>query len=222
MLKGIFLDLDGTLINSEKAFSDCFIDVLNNKYNANVTSADYKKYELEQNAMLITHVRQTTNLLNSVSDEEIMSIVYNNYLNYFKKIIQEEEALTSFELLRELKKKGFVLSLVTTCRRCYLDILDAEQRIYELFKCVIAREDVKKLKPDEEAYLQALEIVGIKPEDSLAIEDSKRGIDAALRANIPTIKVDNYTEIKYHDPRVIEEESANKVLRKVLNNGNYK
>ena len=124
VIKAIFLDLDGTLINSEKAFSECFIDVLNNKYKANVTKEDYKKYELEQSAMLIDYVRRTSPVLENVSDKDIMSLVYNNYVEYFRNIIREREAISNFEIIRELKSQGYILALVTTCRRYYLDILE--------------------------------------------------------------------------------------------------
>ena len=222
IIKGIFLDLDGTLINSEKAFSKCFIDVLNNRYNASVTKEDYKKYELEQNAMLINYIRSTSSILKNISDKDIMSLIYDNYIDYFIDIIKEKEAISNFEILRELKNQGYILALVTTCRRYYLDILNKELDIYHIFDSIIAREDVRYLKPNPEAYLLALEEANVDVIDSIAIEDSKRGIDAAIECGFKTIKVDNYTEIKYHDARTIEEESANKVLKRILYTGNYK
>ena len=215
-MKALLLDLDGTLINSEKAFSNCFVDVLNNEFGANVTLKDYKKYELEQNALLIEFAKKSNMISNDISDKEIMNLVYEAYEEYFKDIIKEREAKDNFRLIRLLKNK-YYLGLITTCRRHYLDILDQEEDIYNTFDLIIAREDVKNLKPDPEAYLKALDSLKIEPIDALAIEDSKRGIDSSIEAKIKTIKVDNFTEIKYKDPRCIEEESANKVLRKILN-----
>ena len=215
-MKALLLDLDGTLINSEKAFSNCFVDILNNEFGASVTLHDYKKYELEKNALLIDYAKRSKMIRNDIPDKEIMSLVYEAYEEYFKEIIKEEEAIDNFRLIRLMKDK-YNLGLITTCRRHYLDILDKEEEIYELFDLVIAREDVKELKPNPEAYLKALEVLNINPEDALAIEDSKRGIDSSINAHIRTIKVDNFTEIKYDDPRCIQEESANKVLRKILN-----
>ena len=51
--KALLLDLDGTLINSEKAFYESFKDILKNEYSIDITMEEYKKYELEQNAMLL-------------------------------------------------------------------------------------------------------------------------------------------------------------------------
>lgn len=213
-MKAILLDLDGTLINSEKAFSNCFIDVLNNKYACNVTLADYKKYELENNALLIDYCKKNGMIDSSILDSDIMSIVYDKYEDYFREIIKEDEAKSNFSILRELKK-DYLLGLITTCRRYYLDILDNEEKIYELFDIVIAREDVKELKPNPEAYLKALEVLGIDSSEAISLEDSKRGVDSSVLCGIKTIKVDNFTEIKYDDSRTIQEESANKVLKKI-------
>ena len=215
-MKGIFLDLDGTLINSEKAFSRCFIDVLNNQFGARLNLDDYRRYELEKNALLIKYAKEMGMINSDIDDKDIMNIVYNNYEDYFKEIIKEEEAVDNFRLIRELKDK-YLLGLITTCRRHYLDILDSEESIYDLFNIVIAREDVERLKPDPEAYLKALKELHLKSDEVIAIEDSKRGVDSSIEASIKTIKVDNFTDIKYSDDRVIEEESANKVLRKIIN-----
>ena len=131
-----------------------------------------------------------------------------------KELIKEDEAKSNFSLLRELKK-DYLLGLITTCRRYYLDILDREEKIYELFDIVIAREDVKALKPNPEAYLKAFEVLGIDSSEAISLEDSKRGVDSSVLCGIKTIKVDNFTEIKYDDSRTIQEESANNVLKKI-------
>lgn len=47
-VQALLLDLDGTLINTEKAFFNSFRDVLNNNYNVLITEEDYKKNELEK------------------------------------------------------------------------------------------------------------------------------------------------------------------------------
>ena len=85
-----------------------------------------------------------------------------------------------------------------------------------LFDIIIAREDVRNLKPDSEAYLKALNFFKVSPNECLAIEDSKRGIEAAINAGIKTIKVENFTMIKYEYSGSVECYSANKVLKKIL------
>ena len=73
--KALLLDLDGTLINSEKAFFSCFRDVLKEQYGVLITSEEYKKYELEQNALLIEMKRREYDSLKNVTDSEVMQHV---------------------------------------------------------------------------------------------------------------------------------------------------
>ena len=215
-LKVLLLDLDGTLINSEKAFFCSFRDVLEKEYGIVITMEDYKKYELEQNAMLIKKLKEKYIYLNDVSDQDIMSSVYNNYSSFFKKVILEDEARDNFKVLEKLKKIGIKLGLVTTCKKMYLNVLISELELDGLFDLIIAREDVEKLKPDSEAYLKALMYFNTDSSNCLAIEDSKRGVDAAINAGIKTVKVENFTMIKYEYPGSIECYSANGVLKRIL------
>ena len=222
MIRSLLLDLDGTLINSERGFAKCFVDVLNNNFGCNATTTDYINYELRQNTQLINHFR-SLGKLDGVSDDEIMSIVYSNYTDYFLKAIKEEEAKDNFRLLRKLKEQAYILSLVTTCRREYLDILDKHEKIYHIFSSVIARNDVdkKELKPNPKAYLMALEQTGIKANEGLAIEDTVKGIDAALEAGLMAIQVSNFSDRGEYDLRAFQEKSANIVLRRIYEEKKY-
>lgn len=215
-INALLLDLDGTLINSEKAFFESFKNILKEKYNILITKEDYKKYELEQNAMLLKVLRERYPVIKDITDKEIMSYIYDDYETEFKKIILEEESVDNFNLLKELKKLKLKLALVTTCRRHYLNILINELNLQNLFDIIVAREDVENLKPSPDAYLKAIEELKLNKEECLAFEDSKRGIDSAINSDLKTLQVSNFTSIKYIDERAIQFESANQVLNKIL------
>ena len=216
-IKALLLDLDGTLINSEKAFYLAFKNTLENEYGVVITKDEYRKYELEQNAKLLDYKRQEYSIIREISDSDIFKKIYENYMPYFERVIEEKEAADNFELIKRLKESGMIVALVTTCRRVYISKLLDLYNLHDTFDLIIAREDVphELLKPNPEEYLLALKKLNLSADECLSIEDSRRGVDAALGASIPTIKVDNFTEIKYSDPRVIEEESAYKVLSKI-------
>ena len=73
------------------------------------------------------------------------------------------------------------------------------------------------MKPSGDAYLKALNILNKNAEESLAIEDSRRGIEAALSAKLKVVKVDEYTLIKFNDKRCIEFNSVEDFVKKILN-----
>ena len=215
-IKTLLLDLDGTLINSEKAFFESFKNILQKHFNIEITKEDYKKYELEQNAMLLKKLRETNLSIKDISDKEIMTLIYNDYESQFRKVILEKEAIDNFNILQELKKLKLTLVLVTTCRRHYLNILIEELNLQELFDLIVAREDVENLKPAPDAYLDAIKTLNLDKDICLAFEDSKRGIDAAIDSGLKTIQVSNFTSIKYEDERAIRHDSANEILNEIL------
>mgnify|MGYP003307848076 CR=1 FL=1 len=186
-LKALLLDLDGTLINSEKAFFESFKNVLQDHFNISITKEDYKKYELEQNAMLLKKLRETNLNIKNISDKEIMSLIYNDYESEFRKIILEEEAIDNFNILKELKKLKLTLALVTTCRRHYLNILIEELGLEKLFDIIVAREDVENLKPAPDAYLDAIKALDIDKDTSLALIDTSSPIFFASAPNLSIV-----------------------------------
>lgn len=215
-IKAILFDLDGTLINSEKAFCESFKSVLYDYFHIVVTNEDYKRYELEQNAMLLKMLRNQYEKILNISDQEIMELVYQNYESEFKKIIMEPIVQENFKLLWKLKDTGLSLALVTTCRRYYLEILINMLKINDLFDVIIAREDVNHLKPAPDAYNEAIHQLNVAPLSCLAVEDSKRGIDAAINSGIPVVQVHNFSSIPFTDERAISCNSANELMTKVL------
>lgn len=54
---------------------------------------------------------------------------------------------------------------------------------------VVTHDDVRKTKPDPEGYLLAVERLGVRPEETMAIEDTASGVAAAKSAGLFTIAV---------------------------------
>ena len=103
MIRSLLLDLDGTLINTEKAFAKCFVDVLNNNFDCDVTTLDYKLYELDQNTQLIPHLH-SIGKLKGINENDVMKIVLDMYRDYFIQAIEEDEAIDPNINIEELRK----------------------------------------------------------------------------------------------------------------------
>ena len=59
----------------------------------------------------------------------------------------------------------------------------------EAFRVVIASEDVPRSKPDPDGYLAAAAALGVAPADCLVVEDSTAGIAAGLAAGATVVAV---------------------------------
>ncbi|HZR33921.1 MAG TPA: HAD-IA family hydrolase [Nevskia sp.] len=98
-------------------------------------------------------------------------------------------------LLTEARHAGLHLGVVTTTSRGNLEALlaaalDRESR--EAFALRIAGEDVRRKKPDPECYRLALQRLGLRPEQVLAVEDSRNGLLSARAAGLQVLVVRSF------------------------------
>ncbi len=93
-------------------------------------------------------------------------------------------------LIREARNDGLRVAIATTTGRANLVALlaaVATELPAQAFDVVVTGDDVVHLKPDPEVYHQALLQLHCTPDETLAFEDSRNGLDAARAAGIPTI-----------------------------------
>lgn len=66
------------------------------------------------------------------------------------------------------------------------------------FGVVKTRDDVAHAKPEPDLFLAAVEALGVRPEDAVAIEDSPNGITSAKRAGLFCVAVPNQMTRELH------------------------
>lgn len=100
-------------------------------------------------------------------------------------------AREAVEELRGRVRQG----IVTSSRRSHFDIAHHDTGIPERMDFVLTREDYGRSKPDPEPYLAALDRFGIDPAQCLVVEDSERGLAAAVAAGIDCVIVRNFWSV---------------------------
>ena len=93
-------------------------------------------------------------------------------------------------LMQECRAHGVRMGVVTTTSRTNVEALLQVQlgpRWQDWFEALVCGEDVERKKPAAEAYLRALELLGLHPLETLAIEDSPGGAAAAWAAYCPVL-----------------------------------
>ncbi|MBF4458734.1 MULTISPECIES: HAD family hydrolase [unclassified Pseudoclavibacter] len=108
----------------------------------------------------------------------------------------------ALELLTDLHAAGIPNALVTNSTRILADAvvstLDAP-----LFTIVIAGDEVDNGKPHPEPYLRAAEQLGVAPESCIAVEDSRRGLEAARAAGCATIGIPHGQTLEAHHAHLV-------------------
>ena len=111
----------------------------------------------------------------------------------FKRIYQElltkklEPNSNVVELLNELKKQGKKLGLVSSAFSWMVEQVLKQVNLVGFFDVVISKEQVTKHKPDPQAYMIAIDKLGLPGPDVLVFEDSFAGLTAAHKANCDVV-----------------------------------
>ena len=87
-----------------------------------------------------------------------------------------------FDFIKFLKDKKIKTALVTASRKDTQKIVSNYFDLKKYFDVILTREDVKKPKPDPEAYLKAAKLLKVKAKNCVVIEDSIVGVESGKAA----------------------------------------
>jgi dTDP-glucose pyrophosphorylase len=83
--------------------------------------------------------------------------------------------------------------------------------LIEYMDLILSNEDVKNSKPHPEIYWKAMSSIGVLPDETLIIEDSPVGLQAAVRSHAEVLRVSNTLDL-----------TLNKIENKLQKNKNMK
>jgi HAD superfamily hydrolase (TIGR01509 family) len=87
------------------------------------------------------------------------------------------------EVLEELGSE-YRMAIVTTARRVDFDLIHRQRTLLRHFELALTFEDYERAKPAPDPYLTAIARLNAKPGRAVVVEDSARGLKAALAAGI--------------------------------------
>ena len=192
-LEGVYWDLDGTIANTELeahlpafnlAFNDLGID----------WEWDTNKYiqllRINGGKNRIAFYSKSKN--DGLSDDLIIKIHEKKQFYYLEIIKKNNVKLKTgvLRLINELHRKKIRQFIVTSSSRVQVDLLiEYLFNGFNPFEFIISSEDVEFKKPNPLPYLKAVQLSGIKKNNSIVFEDSNPGLKSSLSANLPTIFV---------------------------------
>ena len=168
--------MDGTLVDSEKHYMIGTRRWLND-ISIEISDENLHKIIGMTNDQACDYLSKITNLnieevdkLNAHYFNEIDKINYSNYL------YDDVE-----DVLRKLKDKKIKSVICTGSERILIDRFIKNCGFDDLFELTLTSENYKP-KPSPDIYLKAMEILHIKKEECIIVEDSSQGIKAAKAA----------------------------------------
>ncbi len=99
--------------------------------------------------------------------------------------------------LDHLESEGIKLALGSASKNAR-KILDAVKLTHR-FDVIVDGNDVSKSKPDPEVFLKGAQALGIAPQHIIVVEDSAKGIDAAISGGFLTVGLGSEDHLSHAD-----------------------
>jgi HAD superfamily hydrolase (TIGR01509 family) len=193
-IAAVLFDLDGVLVDA----SDWHYEALNRALA--LFGYTISRYE----HLAVYNGLPTRRKLDMLSVEKGLPRALHDLVSEAKQLYTREEILTkcrpSFEkeyMLSRLRREGYRLAVCSNAVRESVELMLRQSGTLGYFEFVMGNEDVARPKPDPETYLKAMERLGVAPDQTVAVEDSAYGVEAAKRAGAWVCEVAGPSEVDY-------------------------
>lgn len=99
--------------------------------------------------------------------------------------------------LSRLAAEGYLLAVASNSIRRTMDLMLDKAALSKYLTATVSNEDVSSAKPDPEIFLKAAEMLGVRPEECVVLEDNVNGIRAAEAANCPVLRIHTVHDVSY-------------------------
>ena len=100
----------------------------------------------------------------------------------------------SVDLLYRLKAKGFPLYCLSNMHLASLEHIQRAHRFWEVFSGTVFSCSLNLCKPEPAIYEHLLRAFGLKPSETLFMDDVQVNLDAAARVGLRTMRFENATQ----------------------------
>ncbi len=181
---GVIFDLDGVLIDSEGLYYRAYSEVLQ-PYGVTISQEEYEQHWIATGTgpeyIVAKHEL-------AVSPEELRKLRSPIYLRLLE---QEVRLMPHVEQALARLASYFALTVATNSNRDALALILQRFGIARFFPVTVARQDYTGAKPLPDAFLTAARKLGLAPTQCVVVEDTYKGVMAAVNAGIACIAVPN-------------------------------
>lgn len=187
MIKGkaVIFDMDGIIFDSERLALNCWKKV----------AQEYKLDGMEE-AFLpcigASEVRTREVLINYYGPDFPYDAFRKDTSALFHEVVKQDGLPVKKgvrELLEYLKTNDIPIGLASSTRLAVVTEELQQAGLYNFFYAVTGGDQLKRSKPEPDIYLMACEKLGVRPEDTYAVEDSYNGIRSSYSAGMMPVMV---------------------------------
>ncbi len=192
MFTAAIFDLDGTMADTEIIQSKAFEAILaEHGVVAELTEHGTIQVPGRTSRQIWTELKQKHGIETDVEELTLRK------RDAAMKVLQEglEPMRGLLALLDNLKENGMRLAIATSSQRERAEFITRQIGVADHFEAAITAQEIPKVKPEPDVYIEAARVLGVAPENCVAFEDSDVGVRAAKTAGMKVIAVPNaYTK----------------------------
>lgn len=178
MYRTILWDNDGILVRSEDLYYEATREIMR-EVKVELTLETYRQYFLRESGGAWHLVRAQGHDPLFVEKLRAARNELYGHLLQTRDIAMDGAG----EVLRQLSGR-FRMGIVTSSKKEHFEIIHRRTGFLPYFDFVVGEGDYRRSKPDPEPYRVALKQCGGRADECLAIEDSERGLRAAIGAGL--------------------------------------
>ncbi|EFK97277.1 Haloacid dehalogenase [sediment metagenome] len=180
----IIFDFDGVIVNTERTTFEFYKEILP-AYGIQLTEVDFR-YKAG---------RKSVDFFRDVLGEKfdmglVTTLIEKKRETFLADIPKFLKPLPGiFDLLEESKRSGLKLAIGSQNEKLLIQKAVDVFKIRHYFDFMTSLQDIQKKKPDPEVFLLVSSTMGIPPHESIVIEDSPSGIEAAGRGGFASVGI---------------------------------
>ena len=196
MVKLIVFDLDGVLVDAKEIHYESLnkaLEQIDEKFVINREEHLTKYDGLPTKTKL--NLLSTDKGLPQSTHDKIWELKQTLTFDVIKEQLKEDLKLK--DVLRKLKKDGYKIYVASNSIRESIKLMLHKTGLLEYVDHYFGNEDVKYSKPHPEMYLKSMVHAGVKPNETMVIEDSFHGRQAALDSGAYLCAVETPNDVTY-------------------------
>jgi HAD superfamily hydrolase (TIGR01509 family) len=196
MIKLIVFDLDGVLVDAKEIHYESLnkaLEQIDDKFIIN-REEHLTKYDGLPTKTKLNLLSIDKGLPQSTHDK-IWELKQTLTFDVIKQQLKEDLILKN--VLRKLKKDGYNIYVASNSIRESIKLMLHKTGLLEYIDHYFGNEDVKHSKPHPEMYLKSMIHAGVKPNETMVIEDSFHGRQAALDSGAYLCAVETPNDVTY-------------------------
>ncbi len=192
MIKAIVFDMDGVLIDAKEWH-----------YEALNKALGLFGYSIGHGEHLTTYDGlPTSQKLKLLSQGCGLPEVLHGFISELKQLYTAEQVIVRCKprfvhqyALSRLKARGYRLVLASNSIRATVDLMMDKSDLGQYLEFSLSNQDVAAPKPAPDIYVKAMQMLGVRSDECLVVEDNEHGIQAARAAGAHVFVVQNTDEV---------------------------